>query len=105
MPDEAPAEEYERRIAERRARASWWVNLLYGLGVIPYVAVPVVATFTEAAWGPVLAAAATFVLFAAATAAVTLWNWSVLTREKRIFGLAPWAFCLLTGTVCALFLG
>ena len=93
--EESPPDEYERRLAERRGRAAWWVNLWYGLTVIPYVAVPIVATYTEAAPGPTLAAGAVFVTLAAATAVVTLRSWSVLTREKRIFGLAPWAFCLL----------
>lgn len=91
----SPPDEYERQLAQRGQKAFREVALWYGLTVVPYVAVPFTVLCPGLpAWAPP-AALVTFGLFAFATGVVTLRNWPVLSRGRRLFGLAPWAMCVL----------
>jgi len=93
--DEPPVDEYERRLAERREAAGRRVLFWYCVTLVPYVGGPV-AVFWPGVPGWVQAVVlGAFFVCAGVTGAVTLRHWGVLTREKRVLGLAPWAMCVL----------
>lgn len=91
----SPADEYELQQAERCARASRQVDRWYLLTVVPYVGSFVVGVWPGVPLWAFPVAFGVFFLFAVATGVVTLRNWSHLRWGKRLYGLAPWAFCLL----------
>ena len=91
-----PADDYERRLAERRKRASRAVVGFYLLTIVPYLASWVVGLWPGSppwAFGIAVSAATGCAMV---TGIVALRNWSLLSWEMRLFGLAPWAFFALT---------
>ena len=88
-------EEYDRLQAERCAQAFRQVQRWYLLTIIPYAGSYAVGFWPSIPLWAFPAAFFVFYLFAIATGVATLRNWSLLSWGKRLYGLAPWAFCLL----------
>lgn len=76
-------------------RAGRRVVFLYCMTLVPYVGGPVTAFWPGVPGWVAAGVVAAFVVCAGVTGAVTLRHWVVLSREKRVLGLAPWGMCVL----------
>ena len=103
-----PVEDYDRQLAHRRDAATLRVTNLARLGL---VCLPIALTSITVLVSLPMRLSASLVaitwmltgtLPAAAAAALTLYDWSVLPRRKIVLGLSPWSLLVLGTTLIAL---